>query len=151
MADRRIPATGRVLGLDWGTSRIGLACTDETQLIASPVGQLHRRAGKRLPLGQFLDVIEREHPVGLVVGLPLDAAGDEGTAAAAAREMAALFAERSHLPLEFADERYSTARAHGVFDELGVAAQGRRDQIDALAAAVMLQQWLEGRRNRRDG
>src|SRR5512140_2376008 len=86
-----IPALGRVLGLDWGTARIGLAVSDETQLIATPLGALQRRAGKRLPLRDFLDVVEREHPVGLVVGLPLDDDGHEGDSALAAREMAELF------------------------------------------------------------
>ena len=84
-----IPTTGRVLALDWGLARIGVAITDETQLLASPLGTLTRRAGKRLPLGPFLDLVERELPVGLVVGLPLDDEGAEGESAQAASDAAA--------------------------------------------------------------
>ncbi len=58
-----IPHHGRVLALDWGTARIGLAITDETQLIARPLTTLTRRAGKRPPRGDFLTIVEREKPV----------------------------------------------------------------------------------------
>lgn len=141
-----IPAQGRVLACDWGTARIGLAISDETQLIATPLGGLKRRAGKRLPLRDFLTVVERELPVGLVVGLPLDDDGHEGESAEGAREMAELFSTRAGLPVAFTDEDFSTARVLEISRELRETARERRHEIDARAAAVLLQQWLEERR-----
>ncbi|HET8633966.1 MAG TPA: Holliday junction resolvase RuvX, partial [Gemmatimonadales bacterium] len=134
--------------LDWGEVRIGVAVSDETQLIASPRTTLTRRAGKRFPMPPFLAVIEEEQPVGLVVGLPLTADGTEGPAATRAREMGALAAERTGLPLEFVDERFSTARVLGTIRELGGSTRGRKEDVDALAAAVLLQQYLDMRRTR---
>ena len=146
-----IPAQGRVLACDWGTVRIGLAMSDETQLIATPLGALRRRAGKRLPLRDFLDVVEREHPVGLVVGLPLDDDSHEGESALAAREMAELFSTKAGLPLAFTDEDFSTARVLEISREVGRTARDRQHEIDARAAAVLLQRWLEARRGSTHG
>jgi putative Holliday junction resolvase len=139
-----IPPTGRVLGLDWGTSRIGVAVSDETQLVASPLGTLTRRAGRRLPLAQFLTITTRERPVGLVVGLPLDDDGREGESATAAREMGHAFAARSFLPLEWVDESFTTTRTLDTMHEFG--RRPRTDNVDRLAAAELLQQWLDKRR-----
>jgi putative Holliday junction resolvase len=143
-----IPRTGRLLALDWGEVRIGVAVSDETQLIASPRTTLTRRAGKRFPMPSFLSLVEQEHPVGLIVGLPLTADGNEETAAKSAREMGTLAAARAGLPVEFVDERFSTARALGAIREVGGSTRGRKEDVDALAAAVLLQQYLDMRRTR---
>lgn len=144
--DDAIPVAGRVLALDWGATRIGLAISDETQLIASPLGTLTRRAGKRLPLGQFLDVIERERPVGVVVGLPLDDEGLEGESAQAARAMGEQFATRASLPVNWVDESFSTTETLERLTDRGIAPRRRRESIDAMAAAILLERWLDRRR-----
>lgn len=142
-----IPFSGRILALDWGASRIGVAISDETQLLATPLAVLPRRAGKRLPLGAFLTIVETEHPVGLVVGLPLgDLYDDETPSLQAAREMGELFARRSGLPVEWVDESFSTAEVLDRLTARGVAPKSRRDSVDALAAAVVLERWLAARR-----
>lgn len=146
MTGRTIPHQGRVLGLDWGTSRIGLAITDETQLIASPLATLRRRAGKRPPLGDFLTIVERELPIGLVIGLPYDDEGLEGESAAAARELGELFAARAQLPYDFVDESFSTTSALETITSLGRRPRDSKGVVDAMAAAVALQRWLEMRR-----
>jgi putative Holliday junction resolvase len=81
-----------------------------------------------------------------VVGLPLTSEGDEGTSAKGAREIAEAIGRRTHLPLVFWDERMSTARALAAIREQGGSARGRRQDVDALAAAVVLQHYLEARR-----
>ena len=141
-----IPRHGRVLGLDWGTSRIGLAITDETQLIATPLTTLTRRAGKRPPLGEFLTIVEREHPVGLVVGLPLNDEGGEGESALAAHAMGEFFAMRAQLPMDLVDESFSTTTALRTITALGRRHRNAKDIVDTIAAAVVLQRWLEMRR-----
>jgi len=144
-----IPATGRILAVDWGEVRFGLALSDETQTIASPLGTLSRRAGKRFPMPAFLELITSHRPVGLVIGLPLTPDGIEGESAAAARELSVLLGARTYLPVTLVDERMTTARAHAAIQELGGSTRGRREDVDALAATILLQHFLEIRRNER--
>jgi putative holliday junction resolvase len=144
-----IPAAGRILAADWGELRIGLALSDESQVIASPLTTLTRRRGKRFPMPAFLALVAEHRPVGLVVGLPLTPEGSEGPAAVSAREMAALLGARTYLPVDLVDERMTSARAHAAIREQGGSTRGRREEVDALAATVLLQQYLETRRHAR--
>jgi putative holliday junction resolvase len=143
-----IPTTGRILAVDWGEVRIGLALSDESQILATPLETLRRRPGKRFPMPRFLELTALHEPVGLVVGLPLSPEGTEGESAEASRAMAATLARRTGLPLELWDERMSTARALGAIREQGGSTRGRKADVDALAAAVLLQHFLDARRNR---
>jgi putative holliday junction resolvase len=142
-----IPSTGRILAVDWGEVRFGLALSDETQTIASPLSTLSRRAGKRFPMPAFLELVTTHRPVGLVVGLPLTPEGTERESAAAARELSQLLGARTYLPVTLVDERMTTARAHAAIREQGGSARGRREDVDALAAVILLQHFLETRRN----
>ena len=83
---------------------------------------------------------------GVIVGLPLDAAGSEGEAAAAARALAADVARRSGRPVALWDERFTTARALQSVREMGGTTRGRKGDLDALAAALLLQHYLDARR-----
>ncbi len=141
-----IPNTGRIIGVDWGEIRIGLALSDESQILATPLETLVRRAGKRFPMPRFLELTDMHRPVGLVVGLPLSSEGDEADSARAAREMAEPLVRRTGLPLELWDERMSTARALAAIREQGGSTRGRKSDVDALAAAVLLQHFLDARR-----
>jgi putative Holliday junction resolvase len=142
-----IPRTGRILAVDWGERRFGLALSDETQTIASPLGALTRRPGKRFPMPGFLELLTAHRPVGLVVGLPLTPEGAEGASALAARELSVLLGARTYLPVELVDERMTTARAHAAIREQEGSTRGRREDVDALAATVLLQHFLETRRH----
>ena len=144
-----IPPAGRILAVDWGERRIGLALSDETQTIASPLGTITRRAGKRFRMPEFLTYVTTHRPVGLVVGLPLTPEGDDGPSAVAARELAAQLGGRTYLPVELVDERMTTARAHAAIREQEGGTRGRREDVDALAATILLQHFLETRRNAR--
>lgn len=141
-----IPPSGRIIAVDWGEVRLGLALSDEGQVLATPLDTLTRRPGKRFPMLPFVAHLERHHPVGIVVGLPLTLEGEEGPSAAAARELAALIAGRTGLPVELVDERLTTARAHREIREQGGSTRGRREEVDALAASVLLQGYLDQRR-----
>jgi putative Holliday junction resolvase len=144
-----LPPTGRLLAVDWGDVRIGLALSDAAQILATPLETLVRRAGKRLPMPRLLELVEQHRPVGIVVGLPLTGEGHEEASAVAARAMAEAIARRSGLPFEMWDERMSTARALGVVREQGGATRGRKQDVDALAAAILLQHFMEARRGGR--
>lgn len=137
--------TGRVLGVDWGERRIGLALSDETRTIARPLTTLTRRAGKRFPMRQLLAACAEHRVAAIVVGLPLDEQGEEGAAAAAARAVAADIADRTALPVTLWDERLTTARALRTVRELGGSTRDRKGDVDALAAALILQHYLDAR------
>lgn len=141
-----IPRVGRILALDWGEIRFGVARSDETQVLASPLTTLQRRAGKRFPMPQFLSLLDDEPVVGIVVGLPISLEGQETPSSIAARALADDVARRSELPVELADERFSTAIALDAVREMGGSTRGRKAEVDALAATVLLQQYLDFRR-----
>jgi len=141
-----IPPAGRIIAIDWGEVRLGLALSDEGQVLASPLDTLIRRPGKRFPMPAFLEHLGRAQPVGVVVGLPLTPQGGEGPSAALARELADTVARRSRLPVELVDERLTTARAHREIRAQGGSVRGRKEDVDSLAAAVLLQGFLDQRR-----
>lgn len=137
---------GRLLGVDVGTKRIGLAVSDLGQTVATPLDTLTRRVGKRFPMKSLKDHVDRLEPVGIVVGLPLTAEGDDDAWTAEVRATAALIAAKSGLPVELWDERMTTARVHAAIGEMRGTTRGRKDEVDRLAATVLLQAYLDGRR-----
>jgi putative Holliday junction resolvase len=141
-----LPSPGRLIAVDWGEIRLGLALSDETQTLATPLETLVRRPGKRFPMARFVELVTTHRPVGIVVGLPLTGEGEEEASALAARELAEAVAGRTGLPLELWDERMSTARALAAIREQGGSTRGRKPEVDALAAAVLLQHYLDARR-----
>jgi putative Holliday junction resolvase len=141
-----LPSPGRLIAVDWGEIRLGLALSDETQTLATPLETLVRRPGKRFPMARFVELVETHRPVGIVVGLPLTGEGEEEASAAAARELAEGVARRTGLPVALWDERMSTARALAAIREQGGSTRGRKQEVDALAAAVLLQHYLDARR-----
>ena len=143
-----LPRNGRLLGLDWGEVRIGLALSDETQTLATPLETLIRRKGKRFPMSRFMELVGEHAPAGVVVGLPLTGEGEEEESAASARRLAGEVTALSGLPVELWDERMSTARALSTIREQGGSTRGRKAEVDALAAAVLLQHFLDARRAR---
>jgi putative Holliday junction resolvase len=142
-----VKAGGRLLAVDWGERRIGLALSDETQTLAQPLATLTRRAGKRFPMAQLLEQVTRHQVVGIVVGLPLDESGGEGDAAHAARVLAGDIKGRvGELEVTMWDERMTTARVLAAVREMGGKTRGRKEDVDAMAAALLLQHYLDARR-----
>lgn len=137
----------RILGLDYGERRIGLALSDPTGTLASPLDTVTRRRGKRPPLRR-IEAIARERGVtGLVLGLPLDLDGREDDWCAEVRTVGDELARRLDVPRGYVDERFSSVQAEQALREVGVQ-PSRRDQkerVDAAAAAVILQGWLDRR------
>lgn len=136
----------RALGIDFGKKRIGLALSDPTGTIASPLETLVRRAGKRVPLTR-LEAIGKEHGIGtVVVGLPLDLAGEETDWCAEVREAGDALAARLDVPVRYVDERMTSVRAERAVRSVGLRRQQlhEKERIDAAAAALILQAWLDG-------
>ena len=133
----------RLLAIDLGDRRIGLAVSDPTGTIASPVGHITRRPGKRPPVGEILERARELEAEGFVVGLPLDESGEDTGRSTEARRVASLIAERSGLPVRLVDERFTTAAAQRAIKEMGGSTRGRKGDVDALAATVLLQHALQ--------
>lgn len=132
----------RWVAIDLGDRRVGLAVSDATGMIASPAGHVERRAGKRPPLTAILARVQELAAEGIVVGLPLDEQGEDTPRAAEARRLAQELATRTGLPAELVDERFSTAAALRAVQAMEGSTRGRKGDVDALAATVLLQHAL---------
>lgn len=138
-----LPRDGPLLAIDVGERRIGLALSDPDQRLAHPLATLERRAGQRFPMQRLRHHLDAAHPVGIVVGLPLTPEGREDAAALEARDVGTLITAKTGLPVEYVDERFTSARAHGAIRELGGKTRGRKGEVDRLAATVLLQHYLD--------
>ena len=132
----------RVLALDPGTRRIGVAVSDELGLLARPVAVVERTS-RAADLARLVALADELHPSEIVVGLPLLPSGDRGPQAQQAERFAALVGTTLGLPVRLWNESYSTVEAHR-----RRCGRRRRDRvaIDAEAAAVFLQDYLDARR-----
>lgn len=130
---------GRWMAIDWGERRIGLAISDPTGTIASPAGAIERRAGKRAPVAELVRRATALEALGIVMGLPLDGEGDDTARSLECRRVAAELARRTSLPVALLDERFTTAVALRAVREMGGSTRGRKADVDALAATVLLQ------------
>jgi putative pre-16S rRNA nuclease len=140
MAELMPSDRGRWMAIDWGERRIGLAISDPAGIIASPAGVIVRRTGKRAPVAELVRRSEALEARGVVMGLPLDGNGNETPRSMECRRVAAELARRTSLPVALVDERYTTAAALRGVRESGGKARDRKQDVDALAAAVLLQQ-----------
>lgn len=135
----------RALGIDLGSKRIGIAVSDSDGTVATPIetvarsGDMHRDHRK---IAELADEWEAEI---LVVGLPLSLDGREGPAAVQVRAEAAKLADSSSRPVELYDERLTTVTAEQRLREQGLDARARRRVVDQVAAAILLQAWLDSR------
>ncbi len=139
----------RVLALDLGSKRIGVAVSDPSETIASP-DRVLERTGLARPRSQGHRELVAEWGAELVVvGLPLSLSGDDGPAARATREEVAELALALTVPVELHDERLTTVTASRTLQEAKMTADARRRIVDKVAAAVLLQSWLDERASRR--
>jgi putative Holliday junction resolvase len=138
---------GRVLGVDLGSRRIGLAASDPSGILASPHATLERAASVGDDHRAILDAARDLGATRIVVGLPRSLSGGEGPAAGRIREVAADLARRvSGIPLRFVDERFTTVTAERVLREQGRKGSKRRAVVDQAAAVVILQHALDSDR-----
>ncbi len=133
----------RALGLDLGSKRIGVAIGDRTGTIASPLTVLQRSGSTRVDHQRIAELVAEEEADIVVVGLPLNMNGSEGPAAKAAKTEAAAIATVVGVPVVTVDERRTTVTADRAMMEANMRAPARRKLVDKIAAAVLLQTWLE--------
>ena len=139
----------RALGIDLGSKRIGIAVSDRTGTIASPLTMLQRSGSVRRDHEAIRALVVEEEAEMLVVGLPLNMNGTSGPAAKAAIAEAEALATVVGVPVITFDERRTTVTADRALIEAGISAQTRRKLVDKVAAAVLLQTWLDSRAGQR--
>lgn len=137
----------RVLGIDLGTKRIGVALSDSAGTVATPYEVVPRSGDRRRDHRRIADLAEEAGAEALVVGLPISLDGTEGPAATRARTEAGELARACGLPVELWDERLTTVTADRDLIAQQLTARERRSVVDKVAASVMLQGWLDQRRN----
>ena len=136
---------GRILAVDFGERRVGLAVSDPTATLARPLPTLLRRPGKRAPVAQIARIAAEHEAVTVVVGLPLDLSGDETPWTQTVRDFGTKLASASGIAVEYLDERLTSVMAERAVRSLGLkrSERVRKDRIDAMAAVMILQAWLD--------
>ncbi|HLA15066.1 MAG TPA: Holliday junction resolvase RuvX [Gemmatimonadaceae bacterium] len=132
----------RYMAVDYGRKRIGLAISDTLGMIATPAGFIARREGKRPPITEIIRRATELEAAGFIFGLPLDGDGNETEWTAEIRGVGNEIAKRTKLPVRYLDERFTTAAALRTMRELGQSTRGRKGDVDALAATILLQHAL---------
>lgn len=136
----------RAIGIDLGSKRIGVAVSDFSGTIGSALTTVHRSKSRRHDHSEIARITREEEAEVVVVGLPLSLDGSIGRAARAATNEARQLATVVGVPVEMYDERFTTVTAERPMREAGLDARQRRRVVDKVAAAVMLQAWLDHRR-----
>jgi putative Holliday junction resolvase len=134
--------TGRLLGVDYGDVRVGLAVSDPDRILASPLATYTRRDAES-DAAYFRQAVKAEEIVGIIVGLPLHTDGREGLKAKEAREFGGWLGTVTGLPVDFADERFTTVFAESALWNAGLTHKKRKERRDRVAAQLLLQTYLD--------
>ena len=137
-----------ILGVDLGKARTGVAVCDKNETLASPVEVVHEHNRERL-LERVASLAAARGAERVVVGLPRNMDGSEGESAQNARAFGEALAARTGLPVDFSDERGTTITAHSFLNETNTRGKRRKATVDAVAATIILQDYLDFRRNAR--
>lgn len=140
-----IVSVGRVLGLDLGTKRIGVAVSDPDRRVATPIEVVARSGDRQRDHRAIAGLVQEWEAERVVVGLPLSLDGSTGPAAQAALAEVDELAAVVGVPVDTADERMTSVTANRALDALDVRGPARRKIVDKVAAAVILQSWLDAR------
>ena len=139
----------KIMAVDLGKARTGIAICDESEMLASPVAVIHEHNEERL-LEKISQIISEQHPKLLVVGLPQNMDGSEGESAQRCRSFAEKLQNKTQLPVTLRDERGTTITAHGYLNSTDTRGKKRKAVVDAVAATIILQDYLDFRRNHKN-
>jgi putative Holliday junction resolvase len=142
--NQELPAQGRIVGVDYGTVRIGLAITDLHQKLASPLS-VYQRRNSSLDEKYFRQLVAIEQVCGFLVGLPVHLSGDPSAKSAEAIAFGNWLAQVTGVTVSWFDERFTTAFAREVLNQSHLSGQKRKQLLDKLAAQILLNAYLESR------
>lgn len=141
---KKLPSQGRIVGVDYGTVRIGLAITDLNQTIASPLN-VYQRRNERLDEKFFKELVELENVSGFVVGLPIHLSGDPSAKSEEALRFGQWLEICTGVIVTWFDERFTTAFAREALNKSGLSGKKRKERLDKLAAQMLLSAYLEAK------
>lgn len=142
----QVPTEGRLVGIDFGTVRIGIAITDSGQVLASPYENYSRRTSEK-DAEYFRKLAEQEKVVTFVVGLPVHMSGDSSRMSDAAMEFGRWLGNLTGVPVVWFDERYTSSIAERILAEGSLTKKQRKKRLDMLAAQILLTSFLESDRS----
>src|SRR6478736_514229 len=142
--NRRVGATGRILAIDYGSRRMGLAVTDPLGITAQGIETLQRK-NNRADFGRLERTIRQYEIKEIVLGNPLRMSGQEGTQSQKVAEFAEELRQRFELPVHLWDERLTSAEANRLLRENEVSTQKRAQAVDRMAAVLILQSFMQSR------
>jgi putative Holliday junction resolvase len=140
---------GRVMALDVGGRRIGVALSDSTRVLATPLTTLRAEPRARV-LAEIAALVERNDVTALVVGLPLTLSGEIGPQAQLVQSFAEELRAALKVPIYMFDERLTSVAAERLMQDLGIKPERRKARIDEVAASIILQDFLDSQRSRVD-
>jgi len=139
----------KILAVDLGDARTGLACCDKTEFLASPLCVLHERDINNV-LSRVIAAAEEVEAGEIVIGHPKHMNGDEGDRAEKCAFFAKVLAQHVNIPVTLWDERCTTVMAHDILNETDVRGKKRKETVDAVAATLILESYLQYRKNKRE-
>ena len=139
----------KILAVDYGDTRTGLAISDRTEFLASPVGTITERNAERLA-HKVADAVKEQGAELIVVGLPINMNGTRGPRAEKCEEFAKMLGELVDCPVEMWDERSTTVTAHNILNTTNVRGKARKAVVDTVAATIILEGFMAHRRKNKD-
>ncbi len=140
-----LPRTGRLAAIDYGTVRLGVAITDPDQRLASPLENYTRR-GEAADAAWLTNLAKTERIAGFVIGLPIHLSGEESQKSRESRQFGQWVGKLTGLPVEFFDERFTSAQAEALLQGAELTKKRRKERLDKLAAQILLAAYLESSR-----
>lgn len=142
----------RVIGLDYGTKTVGVAISDEMKIVAQPLVTIERKQANKLrqTYAAIEKIIEEQDVELIVLGYPKNMNNTEGERAMATQEFKEALERRTGLEVVLIDERLTTIEANRILEETGVAISARKEHIDKMAAAIILQNYLDMEYNKKN-
>lgn len=147
MSTTNFPTTGRIAAIDFGTVRIGIAICDPDWILASPL-EIHSAKNWEDDHDYFGGLVRAEKIAGFIVGLPIHLDGGESEKSKECRKFATWLADATNIPVRMFDERFTTADANRRIASAGYSRKKKKDRLDAVAALVLLESFLEACRYR---
>ena len=133
----------KTMGIDFGLARIGIALSDETKFLATPY-ETYKRKGEEIDINHLIEIITTKNVDEIVCGLPMNMAGEEQEIAQKTREFMLKLKEQTNIKIEFVDERLSSLMAEEMLKETERDWKKRKEKLDAVAASIILQDYLDG-------
>ena len=135
----------KAMGIDFGLARIGIALSDDTKFLATPF-ETYKRKGGDVDIQHLVDIIKTKNVDEIVCGLPMNMQGEEQEIAKKTREFMAVLNENVDIKINFVDERLSSLMAEEMLKETERDWKKRKEKLDAVAASIILQDFLDERR-----